>query len=143
MDTKLKKRITITASGGEVNIGLHEAIQEISKRHREIIEDWCKAYLAELYEAGVDLKPGCFTLNEQMLDNVGASAFGKKYWFEKGTPNYSGWTSMEDKQPPSDELILFVRKGEVGCGWFNCHFDKYNSTHWMPLPAPPKEEKDD
>lgn len=67
---------------------LEKAVQEIARNHRKIIDDWCKAYLAQLYEEGIDIKPGCFTLNEQNLDNTYGSKVGKRYWFEKGKPKY-------------------------------------------------------
>lgn len=70
---------------------LDKIVQEISQNHNKIIEDWCKAYLAELYEAGVEIKPGCFTLNEQVPiyhDKLGLMV--KRYWFERGVPNKEG-----------------------------------------------------
>ena len=63
---------------------LEEAIQEISKNHRKIIDDWCKAYLAQLYEEGVDIKPGCFTLYEQ-VPMIHDGVYCKKYWFKKNS----------------------------------------------------------
>lgn len=69
--------------GYEMDDLLNKAVQEISSNHRKIIDDWCKAYLAQLYEEGVELKPGCFVFVEQqglVLDN---GKIVKKYWFEK------------------------------------------------------------
>jgi hypothetical protein len=66
---------------------IQKVSQEIAKNHRKIIDDWCKAYLAQLYEEGHDLEPGSFTLNEQDWEwNSGKS--GKRYWFEFGVPVY-------------------------------------------------------
>lgn len=48
------------------------------------------------------------------------------------------WINIKEKLPPLDEKVLFVRDNEVDCGWFENHFDRYNSTHWMPLPKPPE-----
>lgn len=133
---------------------IEKAVQEIRCRHREIINDWCKAYLAQLYEEGEEIKPGCFTLNEQHLDNVGGSIFGKRYWFEKGTPHYSRWISVEDKQPkdmfklnePCPEVLIKDHWGfKIGkqfqCGkWVDDHlYSLEGVTHWMPLPKPPEE----
>lgn len=59
-----------------------EAIQNISKNHRKIIDDWCKAYLAEIYQYGLDIKPGCFTLIEQQDFVSENGKLVKKYWFE-------------------------------------------------------------
>ena len=60
-----------------------EAIKFIAENHRKIIDDWCKAYLAQMYEEGVDIKPGCFTLVEQVDLELENGKLGKKYWFEK------------------------------------------------------------
>lgn len=69
----------------DLNDKFHEAIKNIAKNHRQIIDDWCKAYLAQLYEEGKNIKPGCFTLNEQQWDKDG---IGKRYWFVEGVPDY-------------------------------------------------------
>lgn len=137
---------------------LQKAVEEISKRHREIINDWCKAYLAQLYEEGVDIKPGCFTLNEQYLDNVGGSVLGKKYWFEKGVPNYSSWVSYEDKRPNQEQNCWvcqhdnsitraeYIEYHEIfGCGFGNSEEfikEKYVKC-WMPYftPEPPSSNQ--
>ena len=57
--------------------------KDIADNHRQIIEDWCKAYLAQLYEEGVDIKPGNFILCEQVPTyHTGQDCMVKKYWFE-------------------------------------------------------------
>jgi hypothetical protein len=62
---------------------LDKIVEEISSNHRKIIDDWCKAYLAQLYEEGIDIKPGCFILNEQVPTfNTGKNCMVRKYWFE-------------------------------------------------------------
>ena len=33
------------------------------------------------------------------------------------------------------------RKGDESWGWVDMEGDTYNPTHWMPLPAPPTEDK--
>jgi uncharacterized protein YecA (UPF0149 family) len=53
-----------------------KAVQEIASNHRKIIDDWCKAYLAQLYEEDIDIKPNCFTLFQKEIEG------GYKYWFE-------------------------------------------------------------
>lgn len=58
---------------------LDEAVREISTNHRRILDDWCKAYMAELYELGLEIKPGCFTLNQMQMNDGGL--IGWKYWF--------------------------------------------------------------
>lgn len=66
---------------------LQKMIEDISKNHRKIIDDWCKAYMAELYESGIEIKPGCFTLCEQVPTyHKGKDCIVKKYWFEIGKP---------------------------------------------------------
>ncbi len=68
---------------------IQSIVKEIEERHREIIEDWGKAYLAQLYEEGVDIKPGCFILYEQVPTfHKGQDCMVKKYWFEPGTPRF-------------------------------------------------------
>lgn len=66
---------------------LEKAIQEIASNHRKIIDDWCKAYLAQLYEEGVELKPGCFTLVEERDIRLDNGFMGKKMWFEQRSEN--------------------------------------------------------
>jgi hypothetical protein len=56
-------------------------VKEIMDQRHKIIDDWCKAYLAQLYEEGVDMKPGDFILVEQ--DVTEGPFYCKKYWFEK------------------------------------------------------------
>lgn len=88
---------------------LSKVVQEISQNHHKIIEDWCKAYLAQLYEEGYEIKPGCFTLNEQVPTyNINQNCMVKKYWFEIGTPHFDNeneWISVDDRLP-EDEVIL-------------------------------------
>lgn len=120
---------------------INKAAEEISRRHREIIDDWCKAYLAQLYEEGVDIKPGCFTLNEQHMDSVAGSVLGKRYWFEKGVPNYSNWKDIETAPEDKTDILACSTTGRI----YIINFDgKWHNmpdldfTHWMPLPEPPK-----
>jgi len=73
----------------EMDSIIEKAIQEIEKNHHKIIDDWCKAYLSQLYEEGIDIKPGCFTLCEQVPTfHKGKDCLVRKYWFEPGTPNF-------------------------------------------------------
>jgi hypothetical protein len=58
---------------------MNEAVANIQRNHHQIIDDWCKAYMAELYEKGVKLNPGCFILNQQQVNEEGK--IGWKYWF--------------------------------------------------------------
>lgn len=68
---------------------LNKAAADIAANHRQIIDDWCKAYLAQLYEEGHDIKPGAFTLNEQVpMFDKGNNCMVKKYWFEPDIPKF-------------------------------------------------------
>ena len=63
------------------------------------------------------------------------------------------WVSVEDRLPEDDsDVIAYLRTGEEGRifpanyakgVWFDCIFNKRvteTTTHWMPLPEPPKGE---
>jgi hypothetical protein len=63
---------------------LKRAVDEISQHHRKIIDDWCKAYMAQLYQENQSIKPGDFVLMEQVPTIHGSTnLLVKKYWFEK------------------------------------------------------------
>lgn len=61
---------------------LQKVVEEIAKNHRKIIDDWCKAYMAQIYEENGSIKPGDFVLNQQACDFKSGQA-GYKYWFTK------------------------------------------------------------
>jgi len=62
---------------------LHKAVQEIAENHRKIIDDWCKAYMAQLYQENGDIKPGDFILVEQVPTfDKSRDCMVKRYWFE-------------------------------------------------------------
>ena len=63
------------------------------------------------------------------------------------------WISVKDMMPEDDsDVIAYLRTGEEGRifpanyakgVWFDCIFNKRvteTTTHWMPLPEPPKGE---
>ena len=63
------------------------------------------------------------------------------------------WVSVENRLPEDDsDVIAYLRTGEEGRifpanyakgVWFDCIFNKRvteTTTHWMPLPEPPKGE---
>ena len=63
------------------------------------------------------------------------------------------WISVKDRLPEDDsDVIAYLRTGEEGRifpanyakgVWFDCIFNKRvteTTTHWMPLPQPPKGE---
>ena len=61
---------------------LDQCVENIKKNHEKIIDDWCKAYLAELFQCGIDIKPGCFTLVQQQGLTLKNGELGYHYWFE-------------------------------------------------------------
>lgn len=63
---------------------IQNIINEISKNHHKIIDDWCKAYLAQLYQENGSIKPGDFILYEQVPTyHKALNTTVKKYWFGK------------------------------------------------------------
>lgn len=65
----------------------------------------------------------------------------------------SKWISVKDRLPEDDsDVLAYLRIGEEGRNypanyakgmWFDCIFNTpatENTTHWMPLPEPPKGE---
>lgn len=79
-----------------------KVVDDISRRHHEIIDEWCKAFLAELYEEGVDIKPGCFVVHEMQ------QGFYKQYWFtrKQDVTRYKA----EDLPQDRDSLIEIIRE---------------------------------
>ena len=63
---------------------VQKCVEEIINNRRKIIDDWCKAYLAQLYEEGKEIKPGCFTLIEEM-PSMNEGVYSKRYWFKKNS----------------------------------------------------------
>lgn len=61
---------------------LQKVVQEIAENHRKIIDDWCKAYLAQLYQENGEIKPGDFILYEQQPTYHNHNLV-RKYWFER------------------------------------------------------------
>lgn len=56
---------------------LESAIQQIAHSHREILNQFCRAYLSELYA-----EHGHVKIEDIVLNSQGTGA-GWKYWFEK------------------------------------------------------------
>ena len=63
------------------------------------------------------------------------------------------WISVKDRSPEDDsDVIAYLQTGEEGRifpanyangVWYDCIFKKRateTTTHWMPIPQPPKEE---
>lgn len=62
------------------------------------------------------------------------------------------WISVEERLPEKGNVVLAIWHGEIEIarytphrlGWYNftTRYDSPNAvTHWMPLPKPPKEER--
>lgn len=60
---------------------LSQITAEIAKNHRQILDDWCKAYLAQIYQETGCVKPGDFILNERDFHEHNGKLV-KTYWFE-------------------------------------------------------------
>ncbi len=67
---------------------IEKAVQEIKFNHDKIIDDWCKAYMAQRYKEGKSIDVGSFTLCQQNL-SWAQNEVGFKYWFEDGKPDLS------------------------------------------------------
>jgi hypothetical protein len=56
-------------------------------KHNEIIDDWCKAYMSQIYQEKGSIKPGDFVLyQQQVVDYENPLSIipgfkGYKYWF--------------------------------------------------------------
>ncbi len=63
---------------------LQKVIEDIDINHRKIIDDWCKAYMAQLYQENGSIKPGDFVLVEQVPTYYKGNPekLVRKYWFE-------------------------------------------------------------
>lgn len=137
---------------------IDKAVLNIKSNHNKIIDDWCKAYLAQRYKEGKSIDVGSFTLCQQNL-SWAQNEVGFKYWFEDGKPNYNdsdGWIKCSEELPTSKTPVYFTYcdDGEVHTEIWYDYYEKdwmkegpmssYGSyrgkvTHWMPLPKPPKE----
>lgn len=79
-----------------------KVVEEIRQDSHKVIDDWCKAYMAQLYQEGHDIKPGCFTLCMQVPTyHKGSDSMVERYWFELGTPVFDDkpsvpWNETED-----------------------------------------------
>lgn len=63
---------------------INEVLDDIIKNHNKIIDDWCKAYLAQLYQENGTIKPGDFVLCQQepIYFPLQSHNLVRKYWFE-------------------------------------------------------------
>lgn len=139
-----------------------EVVNNIATNHRKIIDDWCKSYLAQLHEEGVDIKPGCFTLCEQ-VPTMHNNNFVKKYWFEPGVPEFperglmDKWINIKERLPDLKNYRVLVYaplglyENDLGMPsidaiyWYKTNFGEYHKehlekiTHWIEIPELPVE----
>lgn len=71
----------------EFDEAIEKAVHEIRSNHNKIIDDWCKAYMAQRYKEGKSIDIGAFTLCQENL-SWAQNEVGFKYWFEDGVPNF-------------------------------------------------------
>ena len=98
----------------EMQNTLEKVCKQISENHHKIIDDWCKAYLAELYEEGHTIKPGNFALCEQEATLNSDGFLGKKYWFRFKTKedfNMTEWTKVKDGLPENMLPVIVIADG--------------------------------
>jgi hypothetical protein len=69
-------------------------VEDVTKNHHRIIDDWCKAYLAHLVEEGIELKPNCFTLFHKQPSPIKGDMV-HEYWFE-----------LREKQETANDKLL-------------------------------------
>jgi len=60
---------------------MFKTARDISIRHHEIIDEWSKAWLSEIYRNGKEIKPSCFTLVQQQPTFENGKMV-TKYWAE-------------------------------------------------------------
>ena len=122
---------------------MDEAISNIKNNHAQILDDWCKAYMAQLHGEGVDIKPGCFKIIEQELHEDNGKLV-KKYWMER----MNEWKSIESA--PTDGTSFIVYRIGIpqichhdGIGWYcsgmGCCSHENDIDCWLPIPKPPKK----
>lgn len=91
---------------------LQKAVHDITTNHNKIIDDWCKAYMAQRYIEGKSIDVGSFTLCQQNL-SWAQNEVGFKYWFEDGKPEF------KDEIYSLVELIEMAKQSEYGYVWYS------------------------
>lgn len=69
-------------------------VEDITKNHNRIIDDFCKAYLSHLVEKGIDIKPDCLRLFHKQPSPLNGDMVNE-YWFE-----------LKDKEETANEKLL-------------------------------------
>lgn len=68
---------------------IEKVTRQIRENHHKILDDFCKAYMAELYAKGIKVNPGDLVLNEQLptMDKE-KDCLVTKYWFAPAKPGF-------------------------------------------------------
>lgn len=135
---------------------IEKAVHDIKTNHDKIIDDWCKAYMAQRYKEGMSIDVGSFTLCQQNL-SWAQNEVGFKYWFEDGKPRYpeSHWIDARKEPPRKDipilvitefcempDVVRWLEDGTYGEPGFFESNDEYETKekdilYWMPAPEVP------
>lgn len=59
---------------------INECVRNIRENHNQIIDDWCKAYMAQIYKEKGSINPGDFCLNMQQGVIEDGKIFNR-FWF--------------------------------------------------------------
>lgn len=100
------------------HIAIAKISANISEFHRQILDDWCKAYLAELYESGIkDLKPSMFVLCEREFHEEHGKLI-KTYYVRKKTEQeelveqekLTQWKKLDEEKTEIGQHVLIYLK---------------------------------
>ena len=131
-----------------------EIMKEIRDNRQKILDDWCKAYVADLYEIGVDISPSMFVLCESDFHEEQGMMIKNYYCRTKRHFEKEEWFKKEDA--PQDEKVLCYNKNEdyptVGgmrleAGVFPGYSIDYGwrvgVTRWTYLPIEPEVDDEE
>lgn len=116
---------------------IDKVTQEIQSNHYKIIDDWCKAYMAQRYIEGKSIDVGSFTLCQQNL-SWAQNEIGFKYWFEDRKVDLSieppcqvdEKINMEEKlkcfELAWEDMVRLYKEHKSGCDCKYCiKFNKF------------------
>jgi hypothetical protein len=94
---------------------IEKAVKDIMENHHKIINDWCKAYMAQIYQETGSIKPGDFILNEQVaMFHKGENCMAKKYWFELKGIDFMEPTKPDYYKAKGMECFDIIEAYELG-----------------------------